>query len=110
MRHLRYTMAQYHTMELKEFSWETINFEGMSRQLCQQMQIIHAFQLLSIGWPHAEYTQTQKKKACHSHMTRERNRVTQKFKSISEKTFRKLFPSVSQQWDRLLVILASLQQ
>lgn len=79
-------------MELKEFSWETINFEGMSRQLCQQMQIIHAFQLLSIGWPHAEYTQTQKKKACHSHMTRECNRVTQKFKSILEKNLQKALP------------------
>lgn len=64
-------------MELKEFSWETINFEGMSRQLCQQMQIIHASQLLSNGWPHAEYTQTQKKKACHSHMTRECNSHTE---------------------------------
>lgn len=89
MRHLRYTMAQYHTMELKEFSLETINFEGMSRQLCQQMQIIHASQLLSNRWPHAEYTQTQKKKACHSHMTRECNRITQEFKSILKKTFKK---------------------
>lgn len=57
----------------------------MSRQLCQQMQIIHASQLLSNGWPHAEYTQTEKKKACHSHMTRECNRITQKFKSVLKK-------------------------
>lgn len=62
---------------IERIFWETITFEGMSRQLCQQMQIIHAFQLLSNGWPHAEYTQTQKKKACHSRMTGECNRVTQ---------------------------------
>lgn len=69
-------MPRYHNTELKEISWETINFEGMSRQLCQQMQIIYASQLLPNGWPHAECTQTQKKKACHSHMTREDKRIT----------------------------------
>lgn len=83
-------------MELRELSWETINFEGMSRQLCQQMQIIHAFQFL-FQWMAPCWVYTEEKGMSQSYEQGGLWNHTEIPVTLN-KNFRKCFPASSQKW------------